>query len=100
MTLESSAGISGRATCGAAGCLSSTSVMSFTKSVAANGVAAETADLVIASAEADPEMPVSGQMLKIRSMPERSGEDDDSIYRYDRAALLTALRVHASRRKA
>ncbi|HJQ15522.1 MAG TPA: chemotaxis protein CheW [Allosphingosinicella sp.] len=68
--------------------------------VAANGVAAETADLVIASAEADPEMPVSGQMLKIRSMPERSGEDDDSIYRYDRAALLTALRVHASRRKA
>ena len=69
------------------------------RTIASDDAAAAAADLVIAAAEADAGTPASGDILKIRATPERSGEDDDSIYRYDRAGLLTALRVHASRRK-
>jgi two-component system chemotaxis sensor kinase CheA len=56
------------------------------------------ADVVIASAETEA-TPVAGKLLKIRSRPELSGEQDDSIYRYDRAGLLTALSRSAAARK-
>jgi two-component system chemotaxis sensor kinase CheA len=56
---------------------------------AADGVSA---DVVIATAEAEDEAPPSaGRVLRIRSRPEVSGRKDDSIYRYDRAALIDAL---------
>jgi two-component system chemotaxis sensor kinase CheA len=50
------------------------------------------ADVVIASAEDDGEaiVPASGTVLRIRARPD-GGDKDDSIYRYDRAALITAL---------
>jgi two-component system chemotaxis sensor kinase CheA len=62
---------------------------------------AETVDLVIAAAdvEALPEAP-SATVIKIRATPEPRGESDDSIYRYDRAGLLTALSAHAGRKGA
>lgn len=57
------------------------------------------ADIVIASAEADAEAPpASGDVLRIRARPE-PGEHDDSIYRYDRAALISALARHGKDRK-
>jgi two-component system chemotaxis sensor kinase CheA len=59
------------------------------------------ADLVIVAADAEviPEG-VGGTVLRIRATPEPRGEDDDSIYRYDRAGLLTALSSHAGKRRA
>ena len=33
----------------------------------------------------------AGEVVRIRSRPETSGQNDNSIYRYDRAGLLTAL---------
>jgi two-component system chemotaxis sensor kinase CheA len=48
------------------------------------------ADLVIVGAEAD-DVPPARQVLRIRSTPEPAHEDDSSIHRYDRAALLSAL---------
>jgi two-component system chemotaxis sensor kinase CheA len=59
---------------------------------AAEGVAA---DVLIASADAadaaDAPPVVAGEVLRIRSRHQGSGENDNSIYRYDRAALLNAL---------
>ena len=56
---------------------------------AEEGVAA---DILIASAEAaDAPAVLAGTVLRLRSRPEHSGENDNSIYRYDRAALLNAL---------
>lgn len=50
------------------------------------------ADLVVAVEGADPPPPVPGaKVLRIRSRPEACGTGDESIYRYDRAALLGAL---------
>jgi two-component system, chemotaxis family, sensor kinase CheA len=51
------------------------------------------ADIVIASAEDEGGGAVAEgcQMLRLRSQPERQGENDNSIYRYDRAALIAAL---------
>lgn len=51
------------------------------------------ADLVIAGdGEADPALAAAGAaVLRIRSTPDLSGENDNSIYRYDRAALMSAL---------
>ncbi|HEX8640583.1 MAG TPA: chemotaxis protein CheA [Allosphingosinicella sp.] len=58
--------------------------------VVGEGVAA---DLVIASAEEAPPIAAQGaQLLRIRSSAEADGDNDDSIYRYDRAALVAALR--------
>jgi two-component system chemotaxis sensor kinase CheA len=58
------------------------------------------ADVVIAGTEAEPPPAIAGKLLKIRSRPELSDEKDDSIYRYDRAGLLTALsRTAAARNK-
>ena len=47
------------------------------------------ADILIQSAEGEAAKAKAGQVLRIRSRPEAEGED--SIYRYDRAALLSAL---------
>jgi two-component system chemotaxis sensor kinase CheA len=55
---------------------------------------AEAADVVIASAEG--EVPtVQGRLLKIRATPEAAEGKADSIYRYDRAGLMSALSRHA-----
>jgi two-component system, chemotaxis family, sensor kinase CheA len=47
------------------------------------------ADILIQSAEGEAAKASAGQVLRIRSRPDAEGED--SIYRYDRAALLSAL---------
>jgi two-component system chemotaxis sensor kinase CheA len=49
------------------------------------------ADVVIAAAEADTPASAEGALLRIRSHPDPANENDDSIYRYDRAGLLAAL---------
>jgi len=36
-------------------------------------------------------------VVRIRSRPENSGDNDNSIYRYDRVALLSALSRGASK---
>ena len=51
----------------------------------------EHVDLLIASAEAEPVADTKAPILKIRSRPDPDGAKDDSIYRYDRAGLLSAL---------
>jgi len=59
---------------------------------AADGVVA---DIVIASAEVDRDAPAcAGEIVRIRARPELGGVNDDSIYRYDRAALINALARH------
>lgn len=64
---------------------------------AGEGVAA---DIRIASAEAaDPVPGGEGELLRLRATPEPSA-GDDSIYRYDRAALLNALSRHAEKGRA
>jgi len=60
---------------------------------------AETADVVIASAEGEPPQGAEGKLLKIRSQPDLVHDSDDSIYRYDRAGLLAALSRSAAGRK-
>ena len=56
---------------------------------AAEGVSA---DLLIASVDAPEQKNVAAtQVLRIRSAPDQSGENDNSVYRYDRAGLLSAL---------
>jgi two-component system chemotaxis sensor kinase CheA len=71
------------------------------KTVRSTDGEAESADLVIAATdvEALPEAPTA-KVIKIRATPEPRGETDDSIYRYDRAGLLTALSVHAGKKGA
>ncbi|HEY0414403.1 MAG TPA: chemotaxis protein CheA [Allosphingosinicella sp.] len=51
---------------------------------------AAAADLVIVSAETE-DVPDAARVLKLRSRAEPLGKKDDSIHRYDRAALLDAL---------
>jgi two-component system chemotaxis sensor kinase CheA len=60
---------------------------------------AATADIFIASAEAEAVASAEGKLLKIRSHPELAHENDDSIYRYDRAGLLAALSRRVGSRK-
>ncbi|WP_129792645.1 chemotaxis protein CheA [Sphingosinicella sp. CPCC 101087] len=56
------------------------------------------ADILIASDDNEAEAGVSAaEVLRIRSRPELSGENDNSIYRYDRAALVDALSRGASK---
>ena len=56
---------------------------------AAEGVRA---DVLIASAEGPDQSGVAAtEVLRIRSAPDEPGENDNSIYRYDRAALVSAL---------
>ena len=64
---------------------------------AGEGVAA---DILIARAEDDAETGVAaGEVLRLRSRPELAGENDNSIYRYDRVALLDALSRSATKSK-
>ncbi len=51
------------------------------------------ADLLIENADSEPSRGVdAGQVLRIRARPDQEGENDNSIYRYDRDALMEALR--------
>jgi two-component system, chemotaxis family, sensor kinase CheA len=50
------------------------------------------ADLVIASQGAEVPDDVAKRTIWLRSEPEAAGKKDDSIYRYDRAGLLMALK--------
>lgn len=59
--------------------------------VAADQAGAERVDILITSAETEIEPLSAGHVLKIRSQPDPANENDDSIYRYDRAGLLSAL---------
>jgi two-component system, chemotaxis family, sensor kinase CheA len=52
----------------------------------------EAADLVIVSQGANPPEPAEGRTIRLRAEPEAAGKKDDSIYRYDRAGLLIALK--------
>ena len=53
-------------------------------------------DVMIASAEAPAALPKQGRLIRLRTSPEPV-EDDGSIYRYDRDALLSALSLRAGR---
>lgn len=58
-----------------------------------------TADLVIATSDAvEPPSTVAGEVLRLRASPDPVGAEDTSIYRYDRAALLSALGAVGGRR--
>ena len=50
------------------------------------------ADLVIASKGADVAAEEAKKTIWLRTDPEASGKKDESIYRYDRAGLLMALK--------
>jgi two-component system chemotaxis sensor kinase CheA len=61
---------------------------------AREGVAA---DILILSEESEGAGPVkAGQVVRLRSRPE-TGTGEDSIYRYDRAALIGALSRNAAK---
>jgi two-component system chemotaxis sensor kinase CheA len=57
------------------------------------------ADIVIVKAEDEVPSAASGDILRIRSNLDLAGANDDSIYRYDRAGLLSALGKRAQDRK-
>jgi two-component system chemotaxis sensor kinase CheA len=63
--------------------------LGYTRGPRGEGVAA---DLVIASAESPaPPACAGAQLLRLRATPDAAGQGADTIYRYDRAALLAAL---------
>lgn len=58
-----------------------------------------TADIVIAGTDNDDAAAAEGaEVLRLRASPEPANEEDGSIYRYDRAALLSALGAAGGRR--
>ena len=57
------------------------------------------ADLVIASDDADVPENDAARLIRLRATPETAGRADDSIYRYDRAGLLMALKTAAGGKK-
>ncbi|HUE78911.1 MAG TPA: chemotaxis protein CheA [Sphingomicrobium sp.] len=57
------------------------------------------ADLVIASAGAKIAKGAAARTIRLRAEPEAAGAKDSSIYRYDRAALLVALKSGARGRR-
>jgi two-component system chemotaxis sensor kinase CheA len=59
----------------------------------------QSADLVIARAEEEVAAPAGGAIIRIRTTLEGNGEGDDSIYRYDRLALLSELNRRSRRAK-
>lgn len=56
------------------------------------------ADLVIASQGAELPQEIAERTIWLRTDPEATGKKDESIYRYDRAGLLLALKSAGSRR--
>ncbi|HET6535696.1 MAG TPA: chemotaxis protein CheA, partial [Sphingomicrobium sp.] len=56
------------------------------------------ADLVIASQGADVGQDAAKKTIWLRAAPEASGKKDESIYRYDRAGLMMALKSAGSGR--
>lgn len=56
------------------------------------------ADLVIASQGAEVPQDVVARTIWLRTDPEAAGKKDESIYRYDRAGLLMALKSAGARR--
>jgi two-component system chemotaxis sensor kinase CheA len=56
------------------------------------------ADLVIASQGAEASGEAAAKTIWLRTEPEAAGKKDDSIYRYDRAGLLMALKSAAGGR--
>jgi two-component system chemotaxis sensor kinase CheA len=58
-----------------------------------------TADVVIASVGEDMPEEVSEKIIWLRTEPEATNKKDQSIYRYDRAGLLIALKSAAGRGK-
>lgn len=59
----------------------------------------EEADVVIASLGEELAEDAGEKTIWLRSEPEPAHKKDDSIYRYDRAGLLTALKFAAGRAK-
>lgn len=59
----------------------------------------EQADVVIASVGEELPEQATSKTIWLRSEPEPKGKKDESIYRYDRAGLLTALKSGAGRGK-
>jgi hypothetical protein len=54
------------------------------------------ADVVVTSADrALPQADAAVPVVKIRADPDGRGQDDDSIYRYDRTSIISALTRHA-----
>jgi two-component system chemotaxis sensor kinase CheA len=58
----------------------------------------ETADVVIASVGEEPPQDTADKVIWLRTDPEADGKKDQSIYRYDRAGLLMALKSASSGR--
>jgi len=56
------------------------------------------ADLVIAAQGAEVPSASAAQTIWLRTDPDAAGKKDDSIYRYDRAGLLMALKTAGARR--
>ncbi|MBA14907.1 MAG: chemotaxis protein CheA [Sphingomonas sp.] len=56
--------------------------------------------VILAFEGSDPALSVSAPIVRLRHHRARSGADDDTIYRYDRAALLSALAAHVAGRGA
>ena len=54
-------------------------------------VDASQADVVIATADEVPSDGADARIVKLRHSPERAGPNDDSVYRYDRVRLLSAI---------
>ena len=54
------------------------------------------ADLVIATQGADVLGEAAGKTIWLRTEPDAAGKKDESIYRYDRAGLLMALKSAGS----
>ncbi|MFC7497997.1 chemotaxis protein CheA [Enterovirga sp. GCM10030262] len=66
--------------------------------IAADGADAHEADVLIASAGSDIAAGFSDRLLRIRAELDPANENDDSIYRYDRVGLLSALSRRAAQR--
>ena len=53
------------------------------------------ADIAIVSEPAAAKKTAAARVIRVRAEPDPASRKDDSIYRYDRAALLTALKAGA-----
>jgi two-component system chemotaxis sensor kinase CheA len=56
-------------------------------------------DLAILSAASESAMSAAARVIRLRSEPDPASPKDDTIYRYDRAALLSALKSTAGGRR-